>query len=99
MTREIFVDIVLTAAAAGVGAVAVLVALATIGGWIWFNRAVRKTARETAQTSAEEKMREFISESNIRQMLAEAVAKEANVLYSDMDRSPMHKFGDLAKER
>ena len=90
-----WIDTLLALAGIALMAVTVLVALAAIAGWAWFNRAVQNTARETAQKTANEELRKFLAESNIRGMLKEAVKEEADVLYSDMDKSPGHDAGGV----
>ena len=88
-------EIVLGFASVAVALFAVIAGLATIGGWVWFNRAAKIAARETAQKTANEELRKFLAESNIRGMLKEAVKEEADVLYSDMDKSPGHDAGGV----
>lgn len=91
----IFIEVLLGAMILLVGVLTAFVAVAAIWGF----STIKQGARDIAAQTAQEKMDAFLKESNIRQMLKERVAAEANSLYNDMEQSPTHDDKMLTEQK
>ena len=87
----------------GIGLVALQVALSVLAiglavlafyGYATIKQEAQKIAREAAKTATDR----FLDESNVREMLQQYVAREAERLYRDMEQSPTHELSTKEKE-
>lgn len=86
MTTPTIILIILGALEVVLAALTALIAIIAIWGY----SAIKKSADDIAEKTAQEKTGVFLKESNIREMIKERVNAEASGLYQDMEKSPTH---------
>lgn len=89
-----FFEVVLGMLELSLAALTLLVATIAIFGYFAIKREAITVAKETAKAEAGR----LLDEVNVRDMLQQYVAREAERLYRDMEQSPTHELSTKEKE-